>query len=81
MGRRELRVRGIDNRQPSLEMTTGSSDPVRPASSSKRRPSAELLSWVTCGTPFRINRLRSGALVRRLLVRGWVEGIFDYRAG
>ena len=22
-----------------------------------------------------------GALVRRLLVRGWVEGIFDYRAG
>ena len=22
-----------------------------------------------------------GALVRRLLVRGWLEGIFDYRAG
>jgi hypothetical protein len=22
-----------------------------------------------------------GALVRRLPVRGWVEGIFDYRAG
>ena len=22
-----------------------------------------------------------GALVQRLLVRGWVEGIFDYRAG
>ena len=42
---------GSTSASPSLEMTTGSADPVRPAFSSRRRPSSELLSWVTCGTP------------------------------